>query len=111
MPAEDATPLALVLTELVTNAVEHGLAGGESGTVEVVVDAAGRRRCGSMVRDDGDGLPEERRRRRHGLGTQIVHDAGDQRDARHDRVVAPRGRRHGGGRRGCGCAARGTRRR
>jgi len=36
--AEDETALALVLTELVTNAVEHGLASRESGTVEVIAE-------------------------------------------------------------------------
>ena len=30
--------LALVLTELVTNAVEHGLDGRESGTVDITVE-------------------------------------------------------------------------
>ena len=42
LPSEYATPLALALTELVTNAVEHGLAGQE-GDVEII--ATGRRRC------------------------------------------------------------------
>ena len=36
-PSEYATPLALALTELVTNAVEHGLAGRE-GQVEIIAD-------------------------------------------------------------------------
>ncbi len=35
LPSEYATPLALALTELVTNAVEHGLAGREDGQVEI----------------------------------------------------------------------------
>src|SRR5690606_22909999 len=34
LPSEYATPLALALTELVTNAVEHGLA-GRDGEVEI----------------------------------------------------------------------------
>jgi two-component sensor histidine kinase len=51
-----ATPLAMVLTELVQNAVEHGLA-GLGGQVEVVV----RRHEQEVivtVADDGRGLPE-----------------------------------------------------
>lgn len=76
VPAEDATPLALVLTELVTNAVEHGLAKREAGTVEVAVE-----RDGSAVRivvaDDGIGMPDgdvasAGRAAKSGLGTQIV---------------------------------------
>jgi two-component sensor histidine kinase len=68
--AENATPLALVLTELVTNAVEHGL-GDRSGTVTVT---AQRRGVGlrASVRDDGVGLPEGFSAGASGLGTQIV---------------------------------------
>ena len=36
--ADDATALALVLTELVTNAVEHGLAGRDAGSVDIEVE-------------------------------------------------------------------------
>jgi two-component sensor histidine kinase len=56
LPAELATPLVMVLTELVGNAVEHGFAAGTSGTVSV----SGRRSRGTLtveVIDDGQGLP------------------------------------------------------
>ena len=70
MAAQNATPLALVLTELVTNAVEHGLASG-GGTV--TIDAA---RDGDdlrvVVKDNGTGLPETFVAGSDGLGTQIV---------------------------------------
>lgn len=69
LPSAYATPLALVLTELVTNAVEHGLAGQEQG--EVVIHT--RRTPDWLtvtVRDNGRGLPEGRLG--DGLGTQIV---------------------------------------
>ncbi len=68
LPSEAATPLALALTELVTNAVEHGLA-GRSGEVTVVVTHEGEN-LSVVVRDDGSGLPEGRVGA--GLGTQIV---------------------------------------
>lgn len=70
VPAQDATPLALVLTELVTNAVEHGFHGRSAGVVEIGVerhDSALR----VVVADDGVGLPEGRGPG-SGLGTQIV---------------------------------------
>lgn len=71
VPAEDATALALVLTELVTNAVEHGFAGGRGGTVEIVAQRDGRH-LHAVVADDGVGLPVESKGPMTGLGTQIV---------------------------------------
>ncbi len=68
LPSEYATPLALALTELVTNAVEHGLA-GRDGEVEIIA----RRTENDLtvkVRDNGVGLPEGKVG--SGLGTQIV---------------------------------------
>ncbi len=68
--AENATPLALVFAELVTNAVEHGLAAG-GGTVTVLAHREGRR-LRAVVRDDGAGLPPGFVAGADGLGTQIV---------------------------------------
>jgi two-component system, sensor histidine kinase PdtaS len=68
LPSEYATPLALALTELVTNAVEHGLAGQE-GNVEIAAERTDER-LAVRVRDSGVGLPEGQVGR--GLGTQIV---------------------------------------
>jgi two-component sensor histidine kinase len=68
LPSEYATPLALALTELVTNAVEHGLAGQE-GDVEISAVRTDDL-LEVRVRDTGVGLPEGQVGR--GLGTQIV---------------------------------------
>jgi two-component sensor histidine kinase len=68
LPSEYATPLALALTELVTNAVEHGLAGRE-GDVEIVATRT-EETLSVEVRDTGSGLPEGKVG--SGLGTQIV---------------------------------------
>jgi two-component system, sensor histidine kinase PdtaS len=68
LPSEYATPLALALTELVTNAVEHGLAGQE-GQVEIAAERTDEM-LEVSVRDTGVGLPEGQVGR--GLGTQIV---------------------------------------
>jgi len=70
LEAENATPLALVLTELVTNAVEHGLAAG-GGTVTIKAHRSGRR-LHATVTDDGKGLPDGFVAGEDGLGTQIV---------------------------------------
>ena len=63
LPADIATPLAMVLNELLLNAVEHGFAGrsGEDGDDlgEVVISAHRfRRQLHVTVADNGKGLPE-----------------------------------------------------
>ncbi|MGH3745655.1 MAG: sensor histidine kinase, partial [Mycobacteriales bacterium] len=71
LPATVATPLALVLSELLSNAVEHAYA-GEGGSLEVRVDrgAAGME---VVVADDGAGLPADfRLEGSTRLGLQIV---------------------------------------
>jgi two-component sensor histidine kinase len=58
LPADRATPLVMVLTELVGNAVEHGFPNGETGSVVV----SGQRARGVLtvtIADDGAGLPEK----------------------------------------------------
>ena len=72
LPAVMATPLVMVVTELVSNALEHGFAERASGTVVI----AATRTAAVLeveVRDDGRGLPETfSLERAPGLGLQIV---------------------------------------
>ena len=68
LPSEYATPLALALTEIVTNAVEHGLAGRE-GEVFIRADRTDERLFVEVI-DTGTGLPGGTVG--DGLGTQIV---------------------------------------
>ena len=72
LPAEMATPLVLVLTEIVHNALAHAYDPGQAG--EVVVTA--RRSAAALdviVADDGNGLPEGfDLAASTGLGLQIV---------------------------------------
>jgi two-component sensor histidine kinase len=56
LPAELATPLVMVLTELVQNSVEHGFANGRTGTVAVGAERV-RGVLIVTVTDDGAGLP------------------------------------------------------
>ena len=56
IPAEAATALVLVLTELVQNAVEHAFTPGDAGHVEVSAER-GSRYLSVAVTDDGTGLP------------------------------------------------------
>jgi two-component sensor histidine kinase len=76
LPPEVATPLALVLVELVQNAVEHGLR-DRGGTVLVAVRRQPDRTGGGAVlavdvADDGAGLPAGFDTAAGGLGLQIV---------------------------------------
>ena len=57
IPAETATPLAMVLTELVQNAAEHAF-GPEGGRVTLAVNRI-RGRIRLRVSDDGRGLPDD----------------------------------------------------
>ena len=56
-PAEVATTLVLVLTELVQNALEHAFPDGAAGAVTVAAERA-RGTLTVTVTDDGAGLPE-----------------------------------------------------
>ncbi|MDB1087539.1 histidine kinase N-terminal domain-containing protein [Streptomyces sp. ACA25] len=80
LEAETATPLSMVLSEILQNALEHAFGPGEHGTVEVsartVRGEPGGRQDGRLlvtVRDDGQGLPEGFDPQKAGnLGLQIV---------------------------------------
>lgn len=56
--AERATPLVMVLTELVQNAIEHAFAAGESGTVTISSERSARW-LDVIISDDGRGLPKD----------------------------------------------------
>ena len=77
MPAQDATPLSLVLTELITNSVEHGFEGRKEGHITISVGRSGSN-LSVIVEDDGTGLDTEAqggmaRSSGSGLGTQIIN--------------------------------------
>ena len=69
LPSEFATPLAVVLTELITNAVEHGLKDQVNGTVTVHADRVDGHLHVSVV-DNGPGIVASTVGK--GLGTQII---------------------------------------
>ena len=75
MRAEDATALAMIISELVQNAVEHGFP-DRSGTVDVAVEREtlddGEEQLTVVITDDGVGLPAGFRPSLAGLGTRIV---------------------------------------
>ena len=73
--AEDATSLAMVVSELVQNAAEHGV-GRSGGTIRVCarrsVDKDGQDLLSVSVTDNGTGLPSGKLPKAKGLGSQIV---------------------------------------
>jgi two-component sensor histidine kinase len=72
LPAVAATPLVLVVTELLHNAAEHAFPDGSPGSIELVAERAGDDLVVRVV-DDGRGLPEGfDPAASDGLGLQIV---------------------------------------
>ncbi|MDK8081058.1 sensor histidine kinase [Alloscardovia omnicolens] len=79
LPAQDATPLSLILTELVTNCVEHGYENLQSGHINISIGRAGNS-LDIVIEDDGEGIDAEAdadmmsaKSSGSGLGTQIVN--------------------------------------
>lgn len=58
MAPRATTAFVLILTELLSNAVEHGFPGGRAGEIAVRVEAVGQQ-AELEVRDDGCGLPKD----------------------------------------------------
>lgn len=81
-----AVPLALIVNELITNAIQHSRPLGESGNVRIVLRTAGDN-FSLSVSDPGDGPPAAQvagslGTRHAGLGTQIVETLSRQINAR-----------------------------
>lgn len=74
LPASQATPVAMVVNELLLNAVEHGLAGRSSGRILIQLDDLGDA-VRISVEDDGNGLPPDFDpvHQSSSLGLHIVH--------------------------------------
>jgi two-component sensor histidine kinase len=57
LPADKGTSVALIVTELVSNALEHGLAGRSDGTIRLGLRLDAEGNACLTVADDGHGLP------------------------------------------------------
>jgi len=58
LPARQATACALVINELLQNAVEHGYEERSAGTISITLEDEGDQICVS-ISDDGEGLPPD----------------------------------------------------
>ena len=57
LPADQAIPIALITTELISNSMEHGLVGRQRGRINVDLRRNGGKSFVLEVADDGQGLP------------------------------------------------------
>jgi two-component system, sensor histidine kinase PdtaS len=56
IPSEKIVPVALIVTELISNALEHGFSGRQTGTIRIDLSAQDTAHV-LTVSDDGNGLP------------------------------------------------------
>ncbi len=76
---DELVPLALILHELILNALRHGFPPGEGGALRVALASEGDGRVTVRVEDDGQGLPEGLDLDQGGsLGFQLVRALTDQ---------------------------------
>lgn len=69
LPADKAIPLALIVNELVANAIKHGLTGVPDGVIKV----AARLEIDELVLDVADNGTGKAEGAKEGLGTRIIH--------------------------------------
>jgi two-component sensor histidine kinase len=73
LSGEQATPAAMVINELLLNAVEHGVGDRRSGSVDIGLNDLGDT-VELIIADDGAGLPPDfQPEQSASLGLQIVH--------------------------------------
>jgi two-component system, sensor histidine kinase PdtaS len=72
LPAEKATPVGLIVTEVVTNAFKHAFKDGGSGKITVKVRRDEQGDVAVEIRDDGQGFPAATEPSREGLGSRMI---------------------------------------
>jgi len=72
LPAQAAVPIALIVAEAVSNAIEHGFADAQTGEISIAAERVGERLTVTIC-DDGAGLPPDfDLARSDSLGLQLV---------------------------------------
>ena len=69
--AQQAAPLALLLNELVVNALKHAFPGGRAGRLAIAIHLLGSR-LEMVMTDDGVGMPAQPDTTADGFGTRLV---------------------------------------
>jgi len=79
LPADKAVPLALIVTELLNNSIEHGFAGRELGELRMDLERSSDDQVVLTVQDNGHGLPAGfDLRQAKSLGLRIVQSLAQQ---------------------------------
>ena len=82
IPSDKLVPVALIVTELISNALEHGFAGRTNGTIRIDLTPEGTDHV-LTIADDGNGLPPDfSLEARGGIGLRIVQSLAQQIDGR-----------------------------
>jgi len=90
-PLDKAVPLALVISELLTNAVKYAFADGRAGTIDVTV-RSNETAIEVSVEDDGVGLPVGfDLLRSSGLGMRIISALTRQLKGKVELIAKPQG--------------------
>ncbi len=90
--ADMAISIAIIVNELVTNALKHAFDGREDGNVLVTARMNGELHV--SVTDNGNGIRSAGRNTRGGLGSKLVENFAKQLGARHDVVTSDQGTTH-----------------
>jgi two-component sensor histidine kinase len=90
--ADQAIPIAIIVNELVTNALKHAFDGREQGRVRVTGRMNGALKL--SVTDNGVGIKPGAKTKRGGLGTKLVDSFAKQLGARHEVVSTGSGTTH-----------------
>jgi len=82
VPFETATRIGLVVSEILTNALQHAFKGRDAGIVELRLKMLSQGVMRITITDDGDGMPEGSEWPENGnLGSRIVRDLLSELDA------------------------------
>ena len=90
--ADQAIPIAIIVNELVTNALKHAFDGREQGRVLVTGRMNGKLKL--RVEDNGVGLKPGAKQRRGGLGTKLVDSFAKQIGAQYEVASSETGTTH-----------------
>jgi two-component system, sensor histidine kinase PdtaS len=90
--ADMAIPIAIIVNELVTNALKHAFDGRDEGNVLVIGRMNGQLHL--TVTDNGVGIDRNSKASRGGLGTKLVENFARQIGARHEIVSTEQGTTH-----------------